>query len=281
MTSSPSDKLKKRRRKLKPNRPAQTRLERTRLEQTRLRRAKPEQIQSDTETSSSYAILPVTAFLLLLLAWFIQNGYISTPIGHIKHARISGHANWVETPEPLAMQGGDPYIRALMRTISASESNIDQPYRVLYGGELIDDLSRHPDLCITIVAGPNTGDCTTAAGRYQFLTTTWEAKAEQYHPKPVGLFGVWGDYSFKPEYQDVVVYNWLSDSSAWGVDIAEMLRQGQLDEVLQMLSGTWTSLGYGIETNSMSGYLPQVYDSMLQEELQNAGLVTPLLPGRS
>ena len=41
---------------------------------------------------------------------------------------------WVGHPQPLVMEGGDPYIRALMRTISAAESNTSDPYHVLYGG---------------------------------------------------------------------------------------------------------------------------------------------------
>jgi hypothetical protein len=52
---------------------------------------------------------------------------------------------------PLAMKTGDPYIRALMRTISASESNVSRPYHVVYGGKYILDLSRHPDWCVKIV----------------------------------------------------------------------------------------------------------------------------------
>jgi muramidase (phage lysozyme) len=73
---------------------------------------------------------------------------------------------------PLVMQGGDPYIRALMRTISASEANSNRPYSILYGGEQVHDLSRHPEKCVTIVTGPNTGNCSTAAGRYQIIAST-------------------------------------------------------------------------------------------------------------
>lgn len=175
---------------------------------------------------------------------------------------------WSYTPAPLVMQGGDPYIRALMRTISASEANSNRPYSLLYGGEHVYDLSQHPDICVTIVAGPNTGDCTTAAGRYQMLTTTWLSKASEYHPK--SPFAFWDDYSFEPEFQDEVVYHWLNDPTAWGVDLAELLRQGQLQEVLAILSPTWTSLGYGIETNDMTAFLPGIYEQMLQEELQTS-----------
>lgn len=71
------------------------------------------------------------------------------------------------------MQGGDPHIRALMRTISASEANGPRPYSLLYGGQQVHDLSRHPEKCVTIVTGPNKGNCSTAAGRYQIINNTW------------------------------------------------------------------------------------------------------------
>ncbi len=171
--------------------------------------------------------------------------------------------------QPLVMRGGDPYIRALMRTISASEANVSQPYSVLYGGEHVWDLTDHPNRCVPIVAGPNVGNCTTAAGRYQFINTTWYNKARRYHPQPWQLFW-WSNYSFEPQYQDAVVYAWLSDPQAWGMDISQQLRQGKVDTVLRRLSGTWTSLGYGIETNSMSRYLPGIYQRILQEELQQS-----------
>ncbi|WP_253274256.1 glycoside hydrolase family protein [Myxosarcina sp. GI1] len=170
--------------------------------------------------------------------------------------------------QPLVMEGGDPYIRALMRTITASESNVARPYNVIYGGRMVEDLSEHPEICVPIVAGPNVGNCSTAAGRYQMLDITWEKQAQRYHPKPSGLW-MWRSYSFAAEYQDLVVHDWLSDRGVWNADIPQLLRQERIDVVLRLLSFTWTSLGYGIETNSMSRYLPQVYQNMLQEELNN------------
>lgn len=189
----------------------------------------------------------------------------------------AGRGRWTElfpnsssgiygTP-PLVMKGGDPYIRALMRTITASEANDPRPYTLLYGGERVWDLSRHPNRCVPIVAGPNVGQCTTAAGRYQFINTTWYKMASRYHPRPMNLV-LWNLYSFEPQYQDEVVYAWLTDKKAWGIDIPQQLRQGNLKPVLRRLSGTWTSLGYGIETNSMTRYLPGIYQRMLQEELK-------------
>lgn len=169
----------------------------------------------------------------------------------------------------LAMKGGDPYLRALMRTISASEANVSRPYYALYGGRYAKDLDLHPDRCIAIAHGRSRGHCTTAAGRYQMLTTTWLEKAERYHPNP-SKFLFWQTYSFAPKYQDAVVYAWLSDRRAWGVNLSQLLRAGKLDLVLRRLSRTWTSLGYGSETNTMTAYLPLIYQQLLQEELHLA-----------
>lgn len=208
----------------------------------------------------------LTALMMLGVAWLISHESHLLTWGLPRPA--SPQSAFVASPLPLVMEGGDPYLRALLRTISAAESNTSAPYHVLYGGDVVNDLSQHPDLCIEIVSGPNQGDCTTAAGRYQFLTTTWADKAARYHPTPPGWIAFWADYSFEPAAQDWVVYQWLSDRDAWGVDIPDLLRQGRLDEVLAMLSGTWTSLGYGIEDNSTTPYLAQIYQDMLQEELQ-------------
>ncbi|MFZ4677173.1 MAG: glycoside hydrolase [Nodosilinea sp.] len=228
-----------------PSVPAHTRARRQQIQRAKRRRA-------------------LTIALLLLLGVGVM-GVRSLPSPTLRQIQ---ETVWVNHPEPLAMAGGDPYIRALMRTISAAESNTDQPYNVLYGGDMVQKLNRHPDICIEIVAGPNQGNCTTAAGRYQFLTSTWQEKARHYHPKSPSWFGVWGNYSFDPESQDLVVYHWLKDDAAWNLDIPTALREGRLEEVLQRLSGTWTSLGYGIESNSMTARLPRIYEGLLKEELE-------------
>lgn len=204
---------------------------------------------------------PIAALLgfVFMLQWYIHGTFkpsVSDPVFQVKQP-------------PLIMKGGDPYIRALMRTISASEANDPRPYSILYGGKHIDDLSRHPQQCITIVNGPNKGNCSTAAGRYQVINTTWYDIARRYHPQP-NQFMWWTNYSFEAQYQDAVVYRWLSDSKFWGTNFSQSLRQGKVKDVLRHLSPTWTSLGYGIENNSMSRHLPKIYQKMLKEELQQA-----------
>ncbi len=205
-------------------------------------------------------IIPVSV-ALILLALLLHN----LPPPQQKRSRLDPKFGYLP---PLEMKGGDPYIRALMRTISASEANDPKPYSILYGGGQIDDLSRHPEQCITIVSGPNMGNCSTAAGRYQMINITWYEKAALYHPQPSGIM-FWKSYSFEPKFQDAVVYAWLSDRQFWGEDLSQLLQAGKLNRVRKLLSGTWTSLGYGIEDNSLTGRLPKVYQKMLQEELNS------------
>lgn len=172
--------------------------------------------------------------------------------------------------QPLVMQGGDPYLRALMRTISASESNVLRPYNVVYGSSFVWSLDLHPNRCESINRGPNKGNCSTAAGRYQLLNSTWTALAIRYHPERVPGSTDDGKLSFEPIFQDEVVYEWLADKRVWRTDLSAMLRQGNTKAVLRRLSGTWTSLGYGIESNSMSSDLPGIYKRVLEEELKRS-----------
>jgi len=195
--------------------------------------------------------LPLVAVLLMLLLLWLWRPWLLLP-----------------GTQPLVMSGGDPYLRALMRTISTSESNVMRPYHVLYGSEYVGTLERHPNRCESIGQGPNRGNCSTAAGRYQVLYSTWLELAAKYHPQRTGDALEAVNLSFSPVYQDMVVYAWLSDGR-WG-NLPAQLRQGRIQPVLKRLSGTWTSLGYGIETNSMSRALPKVYQSLLKEELASA-----------
>lgn len=153
-----------------------------------------------------------------------------------------------------------------MLTISASESNHKNSYFLLYGGSHVHNLEQHPNQCLPIKVGPNQGKCSTAAGRYQFLTSTWLEKAAKYHPHPHQTnHGM--TYGFEPAYQDTVVYHWLKDGHEWDVDIPTLLREGRVEEVLLELSDVWTSLDGGIEENSMTPHLPELYQKFLAREL--------------
>lgn len=203
---------------------------------------------------------------IVVLLWIFQN--VQEGLKHRKNLGLTDHFL------PLVMSGGDPHIRALMRTISASESNGKNSYALLYGGSHVHDLSQHPNQCIPIKTNVNQGQCSTAAGRYQFLTSTWLERSDQYHPAPSTADGH-TSYSFEPEYQDMVVYRWLKDHPQWGIDILSLLKEDRIEEVLTHLSGVWTSLGGGIEDNLNTPRLPALYRKFLKEEFKVASKSIP------
>lgn len=71
-------------------------------------------------------------------------------------ASLSEYRSWVALPQ----------VRAALDTIAWAEG---ANYNTLYGGGTFSDFSRHPNRRIT--AG---GYTSTAAGRYQFLYSTWQ-----------------------------------------------------------------------------------------------------------
>jgi muramidase (phage lysozyme) len=184
---------------------------------------------------------------------------------HLIETTIEDPKSAPQSIPPLVMKGGDPYIRGLMRMISTSEANDPQPYSLIYGGSRADQLDRHPSKCVTINAGPNKGNCSTAAGRYQTINTTWNDIAQRYQGKQICF--MWKcQYSFAPLEQDKVVYAWLSDRKFWGMNISQELRAGRVASVRKRLSATWTSLGYGIETNVHTNKLDRNFDRIMEEE---------------
>jgi muramidase (phage lysozyme) len=130
-------------------------------------------------------------------------------------------------------------IAALLNTIAGTESA--GKYNVMYGGKRFTDYSDHPRRAFDIGSGPNRGKKSTAAGKYQFLSRTWD----QYRDK-LGL------KDFSPKSQDAAAWALASDAyrQRTGGDLAKALSSGDARQIAQAgkaLSGTWTSLPGGIE----------------------------------
>jgi len=217
------------------------------------------QIESRLENSEN---LQFKAFLFLLIGSVVS--LVLTGFVYFKfNSRQPQSMKSIPADQPLLLKGGNPYLRALMRTITYSEANDPYPYNVIYGGEHIRDLSKHPKKCVPI---PKRSLCSTAAGRYQFLDFVWLEKAKKYHPDPDGILW-WKSYSFEPIYQDLVVYRWLNDPQAWGFNVAQKLKNKQEKKVFCSLSSTWTSLPCGKEKNvNTDQLLTKVYPLKLKEE---------------
>ena len=82
-----------------------------------------------------------------------------------------------------------PERRALLNTIRYAEGTWkggqDKGYTVIYGGEMVNDLSRHPDRVVV------NRYSSAAAGAYQFLPATWKGVARELELE-----------SFEPQHQD-------------------------------------------------------------------------------
>lgn len=81
-------------------------------------------------------------------------------------------------------------VRAFLDTLSYAEGtwrNDSPGYNIIYGGSTFNNFSRHPDR--VIYSG---GYSSSAAGAYQFLTTTWQSVSKKLNLK-----------DFSPSSQDI------------------------------------------------------------------------------
>lgn len=133
-----------------------------------------------------------------------------------------------------------PEGKALLDAIAGSES---RGYNSRYPSKTFDNnWVDHPRISEVILSGPNKGKTSDAAGRYQFLSTTWD----QYKPAK----------AFTPENQDIAAYRLAV--AAYGYGESGLVKDLKSDpaKVARKLSGTWTSLPGGIEPNDATrGFL--------------------------
>jgi muramidase (phage lysozyme) len=130
-----------------------------------------------------------------------------------------------------------PHQRALLETIAGPESAGN--YNIMYSPQqrrFFENFADHPRSPARILKGPNAGRVSDAAGKYQFLSRTWD----QYKNK-LGLT------DFSPQSQDRAAWALASDvyKQRTGQDLSAVLQSGDpqaLANVGRILSGTWTSL---------------------------------------
>jgi muramidase (phage lysozyme) len=137
------------------------------------------------------------------------------------------------------------WARGLLDSIAATEAD---GYDRIYGkGGRLTDFSDHPRKAVRIESGPNKGRTSSAAGRYQFLGSTWDEQR-----KRLGLS------DFGPRSQDMAALDLAMRNykTKTGRDLAADLQSGdpsRVNNVGRALSGTWTSLPSGIEQNGRYG----------------------------
>jgi muramidase (phage lysozyme) len=150
----------------------------------------------------------------------------------------------------------DAVQKAFLSTIAKGEA---KNYTTIYGGGQFSDFSKHPGQKVT--ANGYTSD---AAGRYQFLGSTWREQAAKY-----------GYTDFKPETQDKAAWNYASDTykKATGRDMASDLASNDaklISGVGDALKGVWPSLPGGSQENWKGAKFADVYGQNLGSPLEGS-----------
>lgn len=150
-------------------------------------------------------------------------------------------------PTPTSPTQADANMRAFLAVIRQGESSqTDNAYRMVYGGKLwtpndyaaagYHDLAVHPyfagwpgvrlpdQTCIN--AGFSPGCITTAAGAYQFISTTWERAARAV-----------GAPDFAPQSQDAAAIYLIQERGAYNDVI-----NGRFADALAKVASEWASL---------------------------------------
>jgi muramidase (phage lysozyme) len=168
-----------------------------------------------------------------------------------------------------------PVARALLETIAGPESKGD--YNVIYGGSQFDDFSDHPRQPVLITSGPNKGKYSSAAGKYQFLGSTWDDIADRYDIP-----------DFSPASQDQAAWALATEEYKrdTGRDLEADLSAGDLSRVAPSLRNQWTSLPGGIEQGIGGTAFANAYAGNLGKPVNpavgaiNAATPTPVMrPG--
>lgn len=157
--------------------------------------------------------------------------------------------------DDLAWTDAQPHQKALLNTIAGPESG--GRYNVIYGGGRFDDFSKHPGQAVRIQTGPNAGRTSSAAGKYQFLGSTWQDQA-----------GKLGLADFSPANQDKAAWNLAAETykGKTGQDLDAVLQSGDpaaLANVGKVLNPIWTSLPGGIEQGTNTDWFVSTYQRAL------------------
>lgn len=151
-----------------------------------------------------------------------------------------------------------PQVKAALDTIAWAEGGT---YNKLYGGGTFNDFSKHP--CRAISAGAYTS---TAAGRYQFLCSTWNGIARRY-----------GLADFSPRNQDFGALVEAMDKGGLNSIVA-----GNFEQAMRDLGAggrcAWAALPYSSCGQRMRGVAETMryYNGALRVYQGQGGTATPI-----
>lgn len=119
----------------------------------------------------------------------------------------------------------NPNTRKFLDFIAQAEG-VKHGYNTLFGNERFDNLATHPNVRKAFKQTDGKTNYTTAAGRYQFLNSTWNNLAKQY-----------GFRDFSPQYQDMGAIALIAGRGA----LNDVLN-GDYQTAVKKLGSEWASL---------------------------------------
>lgn len=119
----------------------------------------------------------------------------------------------------------NPNARKMLDLIANAEG-VKHGYNTLFGNQRFDSLNAHPNVRKEFTQTDGKKNYTTAAGRYQFLNSTWGNLAKQY-----------GFKDFSPRNQDLAALALIAQKGA-----LRNVLNGDYKGAVGKLGGTWASL---------------------------------------
>jgi len=131
-------------------------------------------------------------------------------------------------PVTYPPQPAESVKRMVLDKIASGEAS---SYNELYKGGSFSGFNDHPRIRQVITEGPHKGETSDAAGKYQFLSSTWDSQKAKLGLK-----------DFSPQSQDAAAWDLANSTykSTTGRDLLSDASQGKVDYT--KLAGQWPSL---------------------------------------
>lgn len=150
------------------------------------------------------------------------------------------------TIEELTGMANDPRVRRFLDAIGSAEGTDTHGYNTAFGGGRLESLADHPRQLYDFKQTDGTANKTSAAGRYQFLQSTWDDLAKSLNLPDFG-----------PESQDIGAVELLRRNGALPAVLS-----GDYDTAIQKSGGTWASLPSSpyAQPKRSAGFMANVLD---------------------
>lgn len=130
------------------------------------------------------------------------------------------------TRKQLEQYAKNPNVRKFLDLIAYTEGTQGNGYRTAFGGGRLNSLNDHPRYMKSFKQKNGKTNKTSAAGRYQFLSRTWDGLARQYGLKDFGGHS-----------QDLAAIGLLAQNGALG-----HILKGDMQGAVRKSGATWASL---------------------------------------